>query len=324
MRLPGWKKAQKKQQQKKASLVFKKAIVLVFVLLFFGLGYQLWRTFQGSSWDGQNRLTFSLNAEPMLVISFNPLEKTMVILSLPGETYLEAIGGYGFYKAESLWALGELEDWPGELLAGSLQEYLGAPVEAYASGVDFQWQADQPKKSCLALIKSLFWGQGVTNLTKGDLVRLWLGVNQVRFDRISLVRLEETEAVKEITLADGTQALESSPLYLDRLISQLLVDQGIRAEDLSIGVFNAAGKPGLAKRAARLVNNFGGQVIEVGDWGETMANCQIRSRPELKRSYTVRKLSQIFNCQSSRQPTEGQVEVSLILGENYWQDLMGK
>ena len=103
MRLPCWKKAQKKRQAKKTSQLVRRTLFLIGLILLLGIIYQIWGSFQACLWDGRNRLTFVINSEPILVASLNSLDKTLAVLSLPGKTYIEAIGGYGFYKAESIW-----------------------------------------------------------------------------------------------------------------------------------------------------------------------------------------------------------------------------
>lgn len=325
MKLPRWARAQKKRKEAKRWRLVKTIFLLIGLVLILGIGYRIWGSFSACVWDSKSRLTLALNTEPLLIVSFAPSEKSLTFLSFPGKTYIEAIHGYGFYKTESLWQLGELENNGGEILMGSFQEYLGVPVDAFVSQPGLEIETDRIKESYLRLLQSLFLGEGVTNLTRWDLWRLWWGIRKVRFDKINVLDIQETDAVREVILPDGSEALESDPLCLDRLVNRFFSDQRIRNEDLKVGVFNATGYSGLAKRAARLINNLGGQVVEVGDWPQTEASCLIKGNRQLAKAFLVKKLSQVFHCQyKTEEEGESSVDISLILGEDYWQKLTAR
>jgi len=327
MRLPRWKKEQKQRKEKKRFRLARNLFLLICLALLLGTSYQAWGSLRKSLWDGKSRLTFALNSTSILVASFDPGEKTLNFLSIPPNTYIETIHGYGFYKVESIFRLGELEKNGGQLLAGSLQEYLGVPIDAYASvsSVKCQVSSIKVKDSFLAVIQFLLRGEGETNLTRWDLVRLWWGARRVRFDKINLIDLGETNAVSETTLPDGTLALEPDPLRLDQLVAKLYSDRRIKEEGISISVHNSTQYPGLAKKAARLINNIGGQVIEVRDWQVRAGKCEVRGEKKSVNTYTARKLIKIFACQyGGSQMGESQGEIAVILGQDYWQKLMEK
>lgn len=324
MRLPRWKKEQKQRKEKKRFRLARNLFFLICLILLSAIGYQVWGSLRKSLWDGKSRLTLALNSTPILVASFEPSEKTLNFLSIPPNTYIEIIHGYGFYKAESIWRLGELEKCAGELLLGSLQEYLGVPVDGYASasGIRYQVSSDKIKESFLAIIYSLLRGEGETSLTRWDLIRLWWGIKGVRFDKVRLVDLEKTNIVEETILPDGTPALIPDPLRLDQLMVQLFSDRRIKEEGLAIGAYNSTDYPGLAKKVARIINNISGQVIEVGDWEVGSGKCEVRGGKQLANTYTGKKLIKIFNCQyGGPEMGESQAEIAIILGQDYWQKL---
>lgn len=338
MRLPRWRKEQKQRKERKRFHLARNIFLVICLVLLLGVSYQVWGSFRKSLWDGKSRLTVALNSTPILLASYDPVEKTLNFLAIPPNTYIETIHGYGFYKAESIWRLGELEKHGGELLAGSLQEYLGVPIDVYASinNLEFIINNSEELGDFLAeAIMKLFRYGGNTNLTRWDLVRLWWGIRGVRFDKTKLIDLGETNAVEEITLPDETRALEPDPLRLDQLVAKLFSDRRIKEEGFSIGVYNNTQYPGLAKKAARIINNIGGQVIEVRDWEirsekpqprqTGLGKCEVRSEKKSASAYTVRKLIKIFDCQyGGREMGESRVEVAVILGEDYWRKLMKK
>jgi len=332
MKLPSWQKAQRRQKVKRRFASVRKILGLIGLVLLLGGGIQFWRSWQQGLWNGRERLTLVFDATPVLVVSFDPEPKTLSLLLIPRETYIQTIHGYGAYRLGSIFQLGELEGYGGELLAGSLEEYLGTPVQAYANlAVTCPETAGQVKavarcqKNLLTALRSLLNGNGQTNLTKWDLVRLWWGIRGVRFDKIRRLDLQETGLVKEITLPDETTALTVDPHQLDRLVADWFADTSLKREDLSIGVFNATDHPGLAQRAARLISNLGGRVVEVGDWQEKEEECQLRCQPSILKKETARRLLSLFHCRyGGEQIEEKQAAIILILGENYWRKLTEK
>ncbi|MGB9707111.1 MAG: hypothetical protein ACPLXP_03505, partial [Microgenomates group bacterium] len=116
----------------------KKLVVIIFLILLGSFGYVL---FSKSVWDGKNRINLVFANHKIFIFSLNPPEKEAVVLLLPPQTFVEVTHGYGQYKAESVYQLGEMENHRGgELLAGSLQESLGIPIDAYVSISNFKFQ----------------------------------------------------------------------------------------------------------------------------------------------------------------------------------------
>lgn len=271
------------------------SLFFIFLIFLGGMSYKISGLLRRSVWGGQNQLNLvfdpAITGQPVLVAFFNPNEKSLNILSIPTGTLIEAVGGYGPYRVESLFGLGELDGRGGEVLTTSLQEYLGVPIDAYASMQSAKRKvqsAKEAKDSILGVFSSFLKNEGKTNLTKWDLVRLWWKTNNIPEDKIKIVDLAEQP------------------------INGLAVDEKIRQEDLAIAVLNATDQPGLATKRARLVENIGGRVIGIGD--KENEKCQIRSEKKFKNSYTVKRLSKIFNCDWGGENLEGQrAEVVLII-----------
>ena len=191
------------------------------------------------------------------------------------------------------------------------------------------------KEEILKTITS-FFKKGKTNLTKWDLLRLWLGFRNLRQDKINLINLGQTSASKQIDLSDGTKANKIDTERLELIMSQFFVDKKIKKEDLTVAVLNGTNHVGLANQAATLIKNIGSQVVAIGDmengeWRSPLrgipsewenGECQIKSEKKYKNSYTIRKLNYIFDCHWEGVAMVGQrADVVLILGESYWEKL---
>ena len=321
----------KKEVRKKRSKL--KILGLIFLLVFLltlgGVVFKISRSVTKSVWDGQSQLNLAINpsraGQPVLIVGFNPEGKSLNVLSIPAGTFIETIHGYGPCRVESLYRLGELNKKGQELFRGSLETYLGVPIEAYALMINNDEKAEEMKnkEGIARFLKSLL-KRGQTNLTKWDLLRLWLGFKNLRQDRINLIDLGQTSASKQVDLPDGTKANKIDTERLESIMSQFFVDKKIKQEDLTVAVLNGTNHAGLANQAATLIKNIGSQVVAVGDTPLPLKNgkCEVRSEKKYKNSYTIRKLSHLFDCHWEGGPTSSQrADVVLILGESYWEKL---
>jgi len=311
----------------------KKLLIFPFLVFLIVFSYKIYPSFSKSIWDGKNRINIIFEGQQIFVFSLNPPEKEGIFLSIPSQTFVEVIHGYGQYRIEVIYQLGELENYHGgELLAESIQENLRIPIDAYASIPNVKSQTPDIKTYILDSFRFLI-GNGKTNLTKWDLLRLWLEVKKIRQDKILTLDLENTAALEKVVLADKTEWFKINPEMMEKIARDFFKDSKIRQEELTIAILNSTSHQGLAARAASLVENIGGRVVEIGDGGlgtkENLSleieRCEIRSEKRFKKSYTLKKLAKIFSCNWKGEEKRGfRAEVVLTLGEDYWKKLTEK
>ncbi len=170
-----------------------------------------------------------------------------------------------------------------------------------------------------------------SDLTGFELVRLKLGLLQVRFDRINQIDLEKLSVLEKQKLADGSEVFIVDPIRLDSVMSDL-EDPKIKSENLSVAIFNATEYPLLAAKTKRLITNMGGNVIVTQnaprkveksyvDFGSTVV--------EGEKSKTLDRLKQIFDLGCSKDPKCDKISVAdlglaasraqiiVILGEDF-------
>ena len=329
--LPSWRKQQKVQKTRRIKTVIRFTLLGIVLVLLIGIGFKIYRSIAKSVWDGQSQLNLAINPsiadQPVLIAAFNPEEKSLNVLLIPPRTFIETIHGYGPYRVESIYRLGELNKKGGELFQGSLQEYLGIPVDAFASISNFEFPISNETKNSLSELLVGLLKSGKTNLTKWDVIRLWWSLRNIRQDKVNLVDLGQTSASQEVDLLDGTKANKIDTERLESIMSQFFVDKKLKQEDLTVAVLNGTNHAGLANKVATLIKNIGGQVMTVGDTengqGESLRQCQIKSEKKYKNSYTVRKLSHVFDCQWEGEPmAEQRANLVLIVGKSYWEKLV--
>jgi len=314
------------KKKKKSKKIF---FIAIFLLLFFlpaliFLGFKIYRSVDHSLWDGQSQFNLAVDSRPGMIVSFDRQAETINVLVIPDGTFVEVIHGYGPYRIESIYKLGEIKGNGGELLVGSLQEYFGLGVDGFLVGGKFLVKEMSLKNFLLNQIFPLQFSKEKTNLSRWDQARLWWFLKRIREDKINLIDLSQTSASSEVELPDGSRAMKIDQERLERIISQFFVDPKIKEEDLSISILNKTEHFGLANKAARIISNSGGRVIQVGSEQkeDSKTNCQIKSHKKHRQSYTVLKLSRLFDCQWVEEPlSEQRAEIVLLLGEDYWEKL---
>jgi len=312
-----------KKKKNKAWLILFLIFLFLFSLSFFV--FKIYHSLAKSLWDGQNQFNVVINSQPVNLVSFNPLEEKINLLLIPNGTFIETIHGYGPYRIESVYKLGELKGNGSELLTGSLQDSFGLTVDGLLKGADNEWQKNGLKNNLLNQFFNSFAHDKKTNLSRWDLLRLWWRIKMIREDKITLIDLSETSVSQEVDLPDGTKAMKVDTERLDRIISQFFADEKIKKEDLTIAVLNKTEKIGLANKAAKLISNIGGRVVNIGVQipdTDKKDGCELKSEKKYKNSYTVKKLSKIFNCQWVGESDDKQRSmVVILLGNDYWSRL---
>lgn len=299
----------------------KKLFIFVFLVIFVGLGFKIYGFWRQRIWDGQSQLNLVVQSQPTFVAALAPQEGKLTVLLIPDDTLIETIHGHGFYRLKSIFGLGQLEGQGSGLLQGSLQEFLGIPLDGYLRldnlALETGIAPEMVKKLILVQIGKLLKTRDLTNLNTWDLVNFWWQLKKIRPGKIAIVDLGQSEVCSQTTLADGSQTVSVDTQRLDQIVNQLFEDEKIRSEALAIAVLNGTSQFGLAKKVARLINNAGGRVVEIGDWQEGVIGCELRGKKSKTKTYTSQKLEKVFNCQWRSEDVAGhRADLVIILGED--------
>lgn len=301
----GWRVNQARIKLKKKTRLGIAVLILVFILIILGqiinFGKVLFSPWNpgkagGKSylWDDRFNINLVIKAKSVAVMSLNPAENQVTGITLPENTLIDVPGGFGKWQIRSVYNLGQSENESWELLKKTLSTFLGIPID----GV-IEFRGSLSNEDPLGLIQkfqqSATSGIGdikniQTNLTLAELIRLKFNLSKVRFDKIRYIDLEKRGILDESSLNDGTKVFTTDAVKLDSILSDLL-DPVIRNEYITIAIFNAAGYPQLAQKAARLVTNMGGNAIITANAEKTYAKTQVMG----KESQTFTRLSQIFD-----------------------------
>lgn len=316
--MSSWKAAQSKREALKktkfaliALSIFFGIIIFARIVKFTQILFSPWqiKTEKSFSWDGEFNINVAVRSdEGISLFSFSPKNQKVTIIKLPDETYLEVAGGFGKWQLRSVFNLGGYK-----LLENTLSGFFGLPIDGYIEG-DLK-----EKENIVSFLISV--PNIKTDLKLVDLIRLKLGVSNIRFDKVKEIDLKASELMRNETLADGTKVLIADPAKLDFILSEA-ADPQIQSEHQTIAIFNATDHPLLAQKAARLIANMGGDVIII-------TNSQKKYKKTLvsgEKSKTLERLKQIFVSSDKIEPNledldSSRAQINLFLGEDYFDKL---
>jgi len=321
-----------RKDKKKVKKVIKNIFFRLLILLVLGgiclLLFFLCQGFKKSVWDGKNNINLVIQMERTFIYTFHPDDEILNIISLPNDLYLETAREYGEYKLKNIYQLGEVEKvGGGELLRMSLQNLFVVPIDGYIVKTpkiqSASWrtksQSENLEKGRLtSLYFCLLTRNYETNLSGWDLIRVFNHLNKLKFNNINLVKIEETILFKKEELADGSEVFRLETLQIDDFSQKQFTDKHFLNEGLKLSVFNATNYSGLAKNASRLLKNIGGEIVSSKDEDQTFERSILYyNNEEQKKTYSFKKIRQIFQIEEVLLDSEIEGDVRLVLGRDY-------
>ncbi|HCB22715.1 hypothetical protein A3B42_03900 [Candidatus Daviesbacteria bacterium RIFCSPLOWO2_01_FULL_38_10] len=328
--MPKWKLVQSsRKQKKKIKLALLTVVFLGLLFLAGGLSnltktltspWQLAVEKKNFRWDGSYNINVVFKGVSVSLVGFNPVSKKITIIKIPNQTYLDVQGGFGKWQIRSVYDLGQSGAGGAEMLERTITSFFGVPVQGFIQlkgdfaekeAEDFiYWIRQNPANIFLALNNTK------SDLSPLELINLNLSLFQVRFDKVNSIN-PETLALDKSSLPDQTEVLIGDPVRIDS-ISQALVDDNVLKEHKTVAVFNATDRPLIAQKAARIITNLGGNVIQISNTSLR----QDKTRIWGEQSQTLKRLTQIFSCCDKIEPQlEGissRAQINVILGEDFF------
>ncbi len=298
------------------------------------------------SWNGKGLLNIAVKGDSIYLFSFNPTDKTVTLLKIPDDTYLDVPLGYGLWPARSVYDLGQAEKpiFGAKLLKETLSNTLGIGIDGYLilnndlATISLSEEVKDLKDNPVEIFNLL--GNSKTDLSLQELSGLMMALRNVRTDKITEVDLGSSNLTTSRLLSDGTRGLAFDQLQVDEFMQTKLTDALIKNEELNVGIYNATDHPGLAEKAARLIGNMGGRVVFTTNSKEKLQQSIVLGNP----SYTEVRLSSVFapqclkstpiyqkfftkddpcSCKSCNADTS-RADVNVFLGESFFQKMIQK
>ncbi|MBI2020242.1 LytR C-terminal domain-containing protein [Candidatus Daviesbacteria bacterium] len=322
-----WRQLQsriKVKKQTKLALIVLGAIILIF--LFSQLvnltktilsPWSMVDTTRAYRWDDQFNLNLLIKEEHLSVISFNPIEKKVVKIIIPDETYIDLPLDLGKWQVRGIQGVGG-----NQILKDSISSFLGIPLDGL-----IQFEGDLiaiSRRNPLGVLMSL--SKIKTDLTPLELIKFQMALSSVRYDKIEALDLADLNVLESEKLADGTEVFVSDPFRLDSILSDF-ADQTIVTEHKTIAVFNATSYPQLAQKGTRMIANLGGNVTQIANATAMSEKSLVLGEP----SETLTRLGQIFDssCEKKNECDKlstqslglesSRAQINVILGQDFYQ-----
>lgn len=272
-------------------------------------------------WNGNGVINVAILAEKNYILSFNPYQKSLLLLKIPDETYLKVPFNFGKWSLGSVYKLGQSEFSPnGALLyKKTLEENLGIPINNYIidqqDKQSFEKTLDNLRQNPLENIA--FLRKVKTDLSFLEYWKLFWSLKGVRFDKVKVLDLGDSDLIFWVVLRDGSRVISLDQDELDNYIQKYFADSKITDERLSIGIYNTTEHPGLAEKAARIIENMGGRVVFTANSKSHLDQSIVIGG----KSYTLNILNGIFSKKSSNKLQNldsSRADVNLFLGEDFF------
>lgn len=312
------KRSQKRQN---AQIKKRKGLTLFLVLVFLLAFIKIILFVKGSVWNENYRINILVKqADNLSIMTLEPKEPLLNVLTIPPNLYLEVPFGYGNYQVQALGKLEAMEKKPG-LVLKTIQDNLAI----YLEGQIAIEEADlSSKKELESKLLSLVMGKGKTNFSSWDILRLWWKVRSLKENDFKYLELKNMALAATQKLPDKSAILLLDKATFDMKIQKIFIDPVVRLENLTIEILNGTDHPGLAERAARILGNSSISVVSTGNSDAKTTKSYVETENKLKDSRTVNLIKNILNCTVSENTTQRRADVTLVIGEDYYQFLTQK
>lgn len=262
-----------------------------------------------------SRVNFLVGTSPVSLWSWDKRDGSFTVIQLPSDVATDA-PGYGRYSLEALWKLGFIDKKGGALLARGLADALALPVWWFiGEKSDGLVQTD----NLVTYGRSLFslFRRRVTNIPFPTYVSLWWTLSHVRSDAIRVVDLVNNAPVAKESLPDGSVRQFLDPQRIDVVLKGRFEDERIRAENLTVGVYNTTSIQALGTSVARLLTTHGVLVVAVGNSEPEAQECRVEGSETDLQTHTASVVTQLLGCAKHIAEHEERVDLVVRLGTDY-------
>jgi hypothetical protein len=286
-------------------------------------GLLLVQSLQQSHWDGRTRITV-VSTTPTELISYDPNEDQVTLITFPDNLVTEFIQGLGVYPVAKGYQLDFQEKRSDQLLLATLTQSFGV----YTADVFHTEKMSSPGRfwfsGRLKFLQNQLTGALVTRMPLVDRWRWFWSVGKASPTTTTLVDLSQAGFLEEQTAVDGTVYRTLNTDKWDAWVRRNLTDAAVERERLAIAVVNHTDSQGLGALASRIIANTGGQVTRVRNDTTPLSRCLVRTIGADRNSVTVTLLLRVFPCSLTiGDLTDERADIALHLGDDYRQFIRG-
>lgn len=281
--------------------------------------------------DQFSRETIVLVGNPTVLWSWNKRDNSFVLITLPSDTVIDAVHGYGAYSLEALWKLGEIDKKERNLLRQSLQEYIGIPISWYLGMKD--QKTPVTAQDAKHIVRSYLSWQRLWSYVSGALhtnvsVTVYFSIIKSFLlstpDKISVYDLTGLNGIQEETLVDGSSIKKLNLGRFDEILGHAFDDEKLRNEQVSVAIYNTTDLPSVGQRIARLLGHMGIFVITVGNDNPEITDCTISASKEILHTQTAGFIRSLYHCKDLVDDGTVRADLLLRMGSQYAETIRSK
>jgi hypothetical protein len=237
--------------------------------------------------------------ESVSLVVLDPVNLSILRIEIPSKVRIEASRQMGEWYMESVWRLGESEEFGGEFLSESVQRTFRVPVDRWIKGEVFE--------------RRLFdFGVLVEEGNLGVRERIVLCLFNLRVSEGSREKMKLGDfGVLEETVVGGEEAFVFGGARSPD-IARIFGIPSVLKEGAYVGVVDSTGG-GLAREyVLDLVENMGAKVVSFENGERKSEECVVRGS-----GVTSKEISRVLRCAWESGDGLGESSVELVLGEGF-------
>lgn len=267
-------------------------------------------------------VSVSIASDPVLVVSWERVDNSFHIVSVPSDTVIEGTHGFNRYSLESLWNMGTIEKRSATVFQESVEEFLGVPVSFYLGGKNHQLLSKQDPMSSMHEIfspkgiVSFYRGAFASNMSPVTFFRMAWAFMRVRPDNVQRVDLAPLRISE--TLPDGSEAFTIDPAAVDERLGTLFEETNLRQEAVSVSILNTTATPAIATRVARVLGHIGILVIAVGNDEPAISQCMMYGEKKQLQTATAARIADLYHCKMNEEKkSQSRADLTVRVGSEF-------
>lgn len=303
-------------------------------VLLFSLFCAVFLLLKQSKWDTDKQQSFVIVSgetgsaqHSITLVVLKGKEESVSMLPVPDEVMVEAIDGYGRYRASALEGLRILEKKSSDLLTQSLAFQFGIQT------TDVIWVSKTPTSR-----EDRIWIQEIakqtaflrTHSTLGvvDRAKLYLYISKIPKQKWNIVNLNSSDMVKKNEAGIGSE-LDVS--VFDPVASEVFADLALRQGMQTVAIVNASQEQKVATKVGRALSTMGMDVISVTSITDSKEKTQLLATDQSAlKSRSAQVMKNLFQlpggqvAQDAQMTVQYRADLVLIIGKDWGVRLRGE
>lgn len=289
----------------------KKVFLLVFFLFLLFTGVMILLTSNSYLKKRFEKPALVVNGreEGVLVLLFDPVKSKLVKIIIPQETEVELAINLGVWRIGNVWTIGINEGKGGDLLAQTIIKNFAFPINLWSDFVAANFCNDRFLPNFNLIIKKFD-----SNLSFLDKIYLTAFCLRLNSKDIEIINLKDSTMIIPKRLRDGEMGFQINEGNQIGNIQNFFTFNFGDQKNLGIQIINASGNKQAENRIVKIIETMGEKVSFIKSQEAENIGCEISSS-DLK---MAKKVNKIFNCSLVKASKEGDFDLTIKIGKDFF------